>query len=66
VSASPVLPPSSFGSYLTSTLNNPPLVFSGILLNPSTLSVPLENFVTFTGSGVVHQVGITTGVSWRF
>ena len=66
VSASPVLPPSSFGSYLTSTLSNPPLVFSGSPLNPSTLSVPLANFVTFTGSGVVHQVGITTGISWRF
>jgi len=66
VSASPVPPPASFGSYFTTTLNNPPLVFSGTPLNTSTLSVPLTDFVTFTGSGVVHQVGITTGVSWRF
>jgi hypothetical protein len=66
VSASPVLPPSSFGTYLTSTFNNPPLVFSGSPLNPSTLSVPLNEFVTFSGEGVVHQVAITTGFSWRF
>lgn len=66
VSASPVLPPSSFGTYFTTTLNNPPLVFSGSPLSTSTLSVPLTDFVTFTGTGVVHQVGFTTGFSWRF
>ena len=66
VSASPVLPPSTFGTFFTTTLNNPPLVFSGSPLTPSTLSVPLNDFVTFTGSGVVHQVGVTTGLSWRF
>jgi hypothetical protein len=66
VSASPVLPPPNFGTYLTTTLNNPPLVFSGNQLNTSTLSVPLTDFITFTGTGVVHQVGVTTGVFWRF
>jgi hypothetical protein len=66
VSASPTLPPSSFGAYITTTLNNPPLVFSGSSLIPSTLSVPLADFVTFSGEGVVHQVGVTAGLSWRF
>jgi hypothetical protein len=66
VSATPLLPPSSFGTYVTTTFNNPPLVFSGSPLTPSTLSVPLTDFVTFSGTGVVHQVGITTGFSWQF
>ena len=66
VSTSPLPPPATFGTYITSTLNNPPLVFSGSPLTPSTLSVPLRDFVTFSGEGVVHQVGLTTGLSWRF
>src|SRR4030095_15788850 len=46
VSAPPVLPPSPFGPFFTTTLNTPPLVFSGNPLTPSTLSVPLNDFVT--------------------
>jgi hypothetical protein len=30
------------------------------------LSVPLNDFLTFSGKGIVHQVGITTGLSWGF
>ena len=66
VSASPTLPPAGFGTYLTSLLSPPPIVFSGSPGTGSTLSVPLTDFVTFTGKGVVHQVGITSGLSWRF
>ena len=65
LSASPVLPPSNF-TYITSTLNNPPLIFSGSSVIPSTLSVPLTDVVTFSGTGVSHQVGLTTGLAWRF
>lgn len=66
VSASPRLPPATFGTYFTSLLTPPPIVFSGSPGTGSTLSVPLADFVTFTGKGVVHQVGITSGLSWRF
>ena len=66
VSASPQPPPATFGTYIIGALNNPPVVISSSPLTPSTLSVPLNDFVTFSGEGVVHQVGITSGLSWRF
>ena len=66
VSASPQPPPATFGTYIIGALNNPPVVISSSPLTPSTLSVPLDDFVTFSGEGIVHQVGVTTGLSWRF
>jgi hypothetical protein len=69
IEASPATPPSQFGVLTTSTLAGPPVVFSNASFFPGsepTLSVPLREFTTFTGTGVEHQISLTAGVSWRF
>jgi hypothetical protein len=50
------------------TLGTDPLLqFSTVPGVPSNLSgAPISGFKTFTGTGIEHQVDVTTGLFWRF
>ncbi|HEY1308452.1 MAG TPA: hypothetical protein VGF24_33110 [Vicinamibacterales bacterium] len=67
VSAAPtLLPPFSSTTFGAQVSDNPPLIFSGRPSVTSTLSVPITDFVTFSGDGAAHQLSVTVGASWRF
>ena len=35
-------------------------------LRPTLSDAPLSNFETFRATGVINQIGVSVGVSWRF
>lgn len=48
------------------SINGYTFQFSGVPGTPSTLSVPVANFQTFSGTGLRKQAGLTVGYYFRF